>query len=207
MIVIPSRGRPQSLAAFFLTSRPRTPGIVLLDDDDADAYAGITVPESWTVLVGSRAGYAALLNRAFERFPDEPWYANLGDDCRARPEWWDVHLAAMAVRHGVAYGNDCINGETTCGFPFISGDLVRTIGWLAYPPLGHLYSDTIWREIGLALGRLRYCPDVVTEHLHWSTGKQPYDRTAQERPIANDPGLYERFMAQELATVVRRCQA
>lgn len=206
MIVIPSRGRPHSLARFFGYSKPRERGVVLLDEDDGGQYQQhLALPPNWEVLIGPRAGYGALLNRAFALFPNEPWYASLGDDCLCRPAGWDTRLAEIAAQGFIAYGDDLINGKSACCFPFIGGDLVRKVGWLAYPPLGHLYSDSVWREVGRAMGVLRYRPDIITEHLHWSTGKQPYDQTARERKTDGDKETYERFLAHEFQEVMKRC--
>ena len=208
MIIIPSRGRPHSLARFFASSKPTERGVVLLDEDDSGQYQQhLALPPNWEVLIGPRAGYTELVNRAFRRYPDEPWYANLGDDCLCSPPGWDTRLAALAGSDGVAYGNDMINGQRACCFPFLGGDLARRIGWLAYPAFSHLYSDTVWREIGTSLGVLRYCPDIVTEHLHWTTGKQPYDQTARERRTAGDRETYEHLVAGGFAEILARCKS
>lgn len=163
------------------------------------------MPNGWSALIGPRAGYVALLNRAFACFPNEPWYACWGDDVLCRPAGWDTYLAKSADSDRIAFGDDCINGERTCCLPFIGGDLVRKVGWLAYPKLNHLYCDTVWHAIGQALGVLSYHPEIITEHCHWSTGKQPYDLTAQERNIAGDREAYAGFLDHELREAVTRC--
>jgi len=208
MIVLPSRGRVQSLLDFFATSQPQERGVLCLDDDQASQYQQhVAVPSHWTVMVGPRTGYVGWLNRAFAAFPDESWYACWGDDVRGRPDGWDTALARVAGVDGVAYGDDGINGQSACCLPFIGGDLVRRAGWLAYPRLGHLYCDTVWREVGAALGVLRYCPEIVTEHLHWTTGKQPYDQTAAERQTQGDREAFATFMATDLQETLTRCRA
>lgn len=206
MIVIPSRGRPDSLARFFTHSQPTERGVVLLDDDDVQQYQYIVLPKGWSIMTGPRAGYVAWMNRAFERFPNEPWYACFGDDLLCEPLGWDTALARAAGQNFIAYGDDRINGQAASCFPFIGGDLVRRVGWLSYPRLGHLYCDTIWGEIGKGLGLLNYHPEITTEHLHWSVEKQPYDQTAQERPTAGDKETFELFMATEFDDVVTRCR-
>lgn len=206
MIILPSRGRPDSLRQFFAISRPLEPGILLLDEDDAQTYAAIDLPDNWTRQIGQRAGYVTLLNRAFAQFPDEPWYACWGDDVRCSPAGWDTRLAALAGRDRIAYGNDLLNGMQKCCLPVIGGDLVRRVGWLAYPALGHLYCDQIWHELGRALGCLRYDPTVITEHLHWSVGKQKYDQTAFERPTERDHTHFATFMVHHFEETMARCR-
>ncbi len=206
MIILPSRGRPDSLREFFEVSQPRERGVVMLDADDAKNYEGVTLPLNWNVLIGPRIGCAALFNVAFNLYPDEPWYGYGSDDLRCRPVGWDERLASVCGSKEIAYGDDLINGGSLCSFPFIGGDLVRKAGWLSHPNLQHLYCDTVWRDIGKALGVLRYCPEIVTEHLHWSTGKQPYDLTAQERKTQGDREAYEEFMRTDLRVMVQRCK-
>lgn len=207
MIVLPSRGRAASLWQFFEVSQPQEPGVIMLDDDDVHNYVGYMIPGHWQFMIGKRAGYVELLNRAFRQFPNEPWYAYGGDDVRCAPVGWDTFLAQAAGADAVAYGDDKINGERACCLPFIGGELVRRVGWLGYPALSHLYCDTVWRDIGTKLGVLRYFPEIVTEHLHWSTGKQPYDQTAQERKTTGDHAAYTGFVTHQLAETVARCRA
>ncbi len=206
MLVTPSRGRAASLLRTLAESQPQTRGVVCLDQDDAASYQTVLIlPPHWEVLVGPRTGYVGWLNRAFAAFPDEPWYAYWGDDCVGRPVGWDTRLAAFAGTDRIAYGDDLINGPTTCCLPFIGGDLVRAVGWLACPRMGHLYCDTVWREIGTALDVLTYYPEIITEHQHWTTGKQPYDQTAQERQTTGDREAYAVFLAEDLKGVLARC--
>ncbi len=207
MIVLPSRGRPDSLRQFFEVSQPVVRGVVMLDQDDAGQYANLPLPSHWSILIGPRIGYVAMLNQAFLLYPDEPFYAYGGDDIRCGPAGWDTHLAAVATEGKIAFGNDLINGVRRCCLPFICGDLVRKVGWLGYPGLKHLYCDTVWRDIGAALNILHYCPDLITEHLHWSTGKQPYDQTAQERQTQGDAAVYQDFLVRELKETVNRCNS
>lgn len=177
----------------------------MLDSDNASEYEHVPLPENWIRHVGERAGYVELLNRAFAMFPEEPWYACWGDDTLCGPEGWDRTLAEAAGSTFIAYGDDFINGKDKCCLPFIGGALVRKVGWLGYPKLGHLYCDTVWHEIGKALNCLVYCDRVTTEHLHWSTGKQPYDQTAKERKKDGDDATFYDFMHNGFSEVVARC--
>lgn len=207
MIVLPSRNRPESLRRFFQASQPVEPGVVMLDDDNAHLYQDVALPSGWRFSIGPRAGYVALLNRAFTFFPDEPWYACWGDDVLCQPAGWDTFLAQAAGADAIAYGDDLINGERSCALPFIGGELVRRVGWLSCPAVRHLYSDTIWCDLGRRLDALRYFPEIITEHCHWSVGKQPFDQTAQERQTDQDCAAYGRFVLRELEETIARCKA
>jgi hypothetical protein len=179
--------------------------VVLLDDDAGDV--GVTLPTNWAAVIGPRAGYVAKLNLAFAMFPNEPWYACWGDDILCRPDGWDTYLAQAAGSDSIAYGDDGINADRACCLPFIGGDLVRKVGWLACPYLQHLYCDTVWRDIGRALEILQYFPEIATEHQHWSVGKQEYDRTAQERQCSGDQAAYHGFIVRHFEETLTRCRA
>lgn len=204
MLFLPSRGRPGMLKRFFEYSRPREPGIVYLDDDDSDNYVGVVVPDNWKVEVNPRMTVVEIANHFFRSYPDEPWYGAVADDLICSPDGWDTTLGTSAIGFNVAWADDLINGDTLAGVWFVGGDLARAIGWLNYPGFGHLYGDNVWTEIGRALGTVKYHSEIMTEHLHWSTGKSAYDRTAAERKTKGDRETYEAFMTGEFPQLVAR---
>lgn len=51
----------------------------------------------------------------------------------------------------------------------------------------HLYLDDFWLHLGNTLGTIKYCPDVIIEHMHFTTGKSEIDQTYIE---SNTPELY-----------------
>lgn len=59
----------------------------------------------------------------------------------------------------------------------MTSDIVRTLGWMAPPTLEHLYIDNAWKTLGKGMGRLRYLPDVILEHMHPAAGKAEMDGT------------------------------
>jgi hypothetical protein len=92
--------------------------------------------------------------------------------------------ALTELGSGIAYGNDLLQGERLPTAAFMTSDIIRTLGWMCPPTLEHLYIDNAWLELGRAMGRLRYLPDVVLEHLHPDAGKAQQDQTYAE---ANHP--------------------
>lgn len=194
MIILPSRGRPDQLARFFASSQPGPSGILLLDEDDKASHDA-ALPAGWCCVIGPRRGNIEWCNEAFKLFPHEPWYACLGDDMECGPPGWDERLARAAGAWGLAYADDGINGEKHPAVPFLGGELVRAVGWIAPPGMRHgLFYDNLWSDIATALGTRSYHPDLKTLHRHWSTpGGQPFDATARERPIHNDGAVYRAF--------------
>lgn len=94
----------------------------------------------------------------------------MGDDHRPRTPRWDFRLMEAAGR-GIAYGNDLNMGRKLPTAVVMHADIVRALGFMAPPVLGHLYVDNYWLELGRLLGELTYLDDVVIEHMHPTVGK------------------------------------
>ena len=63
----------------------------------------------------------------------------------------------------------------------VSSDVVKALGWFVPPCLGHFYVDNAVAELGKRAGLIRYCPEAVIEHRHYSVTKgQRRDRTYAE---------------------------
>ena len=50
----------------------------------------------------------------------------------------------------------------------VSSDVVKALGWFANPMLDHFYLDNSIAELGKRAGLIRWCPQAVVEHLHYS---------------------------------------
>jgi len=180
MFLLPSRSRPDKLKRFidaWHTTGATAVVVLLLDEDDAPRYEAIEKPDSWLVSIGPRQPIAHRQQWVFEWARDEPYYGLLGDDLLPRTEGWDQKLIEAAGDDGVAFGKDSIYNGSFASHPVVAGELVRRIGWLSLTGLQHLYVDAVWTEIGRQLGTLRYLPDVVVEHLHFSNQKAELDKT------------------------------
>lgn len=188
MWVTPSRSRPHNIERLFGAQNV----ILALDDDDPmlGGYAALEFPRSWIVRVGPRAPLSEIYNRVFREFPDLDWYGVFADDVTPETENWDTKLIEAAGSDGMAYPDDGI-GEAThfC----LGGELVREMGWLAYPGLKRLYIDTIWRDIAESRGVLRYLPDVKVIHRHPSVGLGLMDKIYRKDGKEEDKALYQRF--------------
>jgi hypothetical protein len=188
LVIVPSRGRPAGLArmidALRVTRAKDTTVAVGLDDDDVylpvymDAAGGADV----TYTVGPRKSLAgwtnvlalAALDKGFTHF------ASFGDDHLPRTVGWDQKLMMSVSKTGgpgIAYGDDLAMGKRLATAPVISVEIVRALGWMCLPALGHYCVDNVWSDLGHAAGCLVYNPDVIVEHLHHTTGKASMDAT------------------------------
>lgn len=198
MWLLPSRQRPENLKRFFDAyhkTKADSPGVVWLDEDDADNYRSINVPNNWCVIIHKRLdGTGAITNKFFEMFPEETWYGLLGDDVIPRTEYWDKKLIEAAGDDGVAYGNDLLAGEKIATHPVVGGEMVRELGWLALPGCKRIYIDSALQEFAWRKGKLHYLPDVIIEHMHFSNGKSPMDETYRKTHNSEDKAIYDEWL-------------
>jgi len=185
------------LEAFFRNNKPVMAGRVLLDNDDEAHYEGMDLPHNWSFFIRPRDTMVKILNRAFEAFPDERFYALAGDDMTYTSKW-DTTLSDAASFKYLAWGDDGRWGPKLCPSFFIGGDLVRHIGWLAHPDFGHLYTDTVWWMIAKAAGLARYRPDVRYTH------PKILDQTFRERAISGDKESFDKLRGDGISQLIEK---
>ena len=124
----------------------------------------------------------------------------LGDDHLPRSLGFDSKIqSAMNSMggSGVVYGNDLLQGANLPTAVAISSDIVKTLGYYVPPGMTHLYLDNYWKFLGEQLGRLRYLPDVIIEHLHPAGGKAEWDERYVEvnsgEMYSEDSRLFEEW--------------
>jgi len=146
-------------------------------------------PNLWKFYDSDAKTCVEALNEFFQLVPEEPFYGFIADDIVLRTKGGLDHLQALATPFFVAYPNDTIQRERLCTHFCIGGDLVRLMGWLAYPKLEHGHLDVVWHALAGNSGLLRYAPQVIFQHKHYLTGLAPHDETyaASYSPGARQP--------------------
>ena len=201
MWLIPSRGRPKQLARLASVSSQKA--VVVLDQDDADNYAAVPMPESWQTVILPRCDTGTRLNRIFAMFPNEEYYGLAADDIDP-PMGWDTILAERASARDIIWPEDGIANQ--CTHPVLGGDLVRAVGYIAPPCLRHFYIDTFWGDIAKHLPITGLLMDININHCHFSTGKSPMDDTYRNRPSsAVDKASYNAFKEAQLDQIISKC--
>lgn len=213
VVIVPSRGRPHSVAglvaAFADTVRGDTRLRIAVDFDDPDlgryrdAVALAADPRvTVTRVVG---GYmSSALNEAATAAvgdPDVDAVGFMGDDHRPRTVGWDTtYLSEIEGMGGVGivYGDDGLQREALPTQCAMSANIVRALGWMCPPVLRHLWIDNFWLDLGRAAGCLRYLPDVVVEHMHPYNGKAEMDdgyvRVNSNEMIDADRSSYAQYV-------------
>lgn len=206
LMIVPSRGRPQSvalLAQAWADTDATAKLLLCVDNDDhtMSQYVDACEQHGIEILVGPRRRMGPTLNEVAVRYCDS-WTAIgfMGDDHRPRTTGWDVRMLAELDRlgHGIVYGDDLIHGANLPTAVVMSASIVQTLGYMCPPGLIHLMLDNFWRDLGNGAGCLSYLPDVVIEHMHpiaakgeWDAG---YDEVNADSMYDADGATYQRYV-------------
>lgn len=178
LVMVPTRGRRANcerlLASFRETASESTDITFITDPDDQDTYAGMDWGDALVAMLEPRAYLAGKLNKTAEAVAGSygalAWF---GDDCVFRTPGWDqIMLAALEDLGGSGwvYPDDKRRNDVAEHW-MVSSDIVTELGWFANPVLGHFYVDNSVTDLGKRAGLIRYCPQAVVEHLHYTVAK------------------------------------
>jgi hypothetical protein len=190
LTIVPTRSRPEQSVEFY-NQFVATTGVsdlcFGLDDDDVeypriDGVIYEVNPRMW--MNGTLNFIAAKYGKYYD------YVAFMGDDHRPRTQGWDIKLAESIadIRNGIAYGNDLWQGENLPTAVLLDSRIITTLGYMTPPKQRHLYLDDFWRDLGRELGTLRYNPEIIIEHMHFTAGKSQSDDLYQE---VNSGAMFE----------------
>ena len=203
-LILPTRGRPALVARLFasitkMTSRLDQIEVVLyIDQDDLTSHTLGSENFSVTKIIGPRLGMGSCNSACLAKARGEVLVL-VNDDIVIRAQNWDDHVRATHAEFKdqiyLAYPNDLFKKSKFCTFPIISR---RTCELLIdpYPEIYqrgfidvHLF-DIFKRLQHAGYDRIRYYSEIIFEHLHYRTGKAPYDTTydhARKKRFTDDP--------------------
>lgn len=215
MFSLPTRARPDKLSRFldaYTCTGATAPVRVRLDQDDPDldSYHEIVLPKNWLKVVRPRltGGANAAHAEMFAEFPNLDWYGLLADDVVPRTNGWDKALIEAAGKDKLAFADDGFQGGNLATHPLIGGDLIRAIGWLCCPSVGHNYADTCLHLIAKLAGREVYLPHVKVEHMHPLAGKAKEDATYRyAQDFVADTAKFYKWRGMSLRPIVERLKA
>lgn len=218
-IFMPTRNRPHNLEAVYeawdsLCNKDNPAQLIVgVDEDQVDMY-----PQREGVIydINPNMKLNPKLNTMANKYAHEyRWIGFQGDDHVPRTPDWDQRLVSELVKigePGVVYPNDLYQQEKIPTSVVMSSKIVQVLGYFSAPDLVHMCIDLYWKELGYALGRLKYVPNVVVEHMHWSNGKSPVDDLYKETNFGPDliNGDYKTFWAylrDEFPSEIRKVKA
>lgn len=206
MWYLPTRGRSSSIKRFFDAwhdTGATTGGLVIVnrtpEDEDLKGYLDLHFPPVWKLaLYDGEHSIWPKLNHFCMRNQNDDWFGHIQDDCVPKTKEWDRILIEEAGKDGVAYGDDNIlRGKWATNW-VIGGDLQREmiseIGGVMLPGIKHLFADNFHSEYARRRGALRYRPDVIMTHLHFSNKTAPRDLTYAKTNPLGDRKVYEEWL-------------
>lgn len=225
LYIVPSRRRPgnvRELLDAWEQTRTYAELWVCVDSDDPElaGYKEIEFPQWARLRVAPRMRLGPCLNKyAVEHVVGlQPHWTGrevvgfMGDDHRPRTKRWDEIFGDIAVQTGpsIMYGNDLLQGPNLPTAVAMTSDIVEALGYFCPPPLVHMALDNAWKAWGEAIGRLRYVPEVIIEHMHPVAKKSQQDPTYEDvwpymGPDLERWGVYQ--LSGELEADVDRLKA
>lgn len=201
-IFVPTRGRPENASlvqdAFNDTCTARTEVIFITSSDDPRIKDYEFIKRQGfvkkTLMASPQVrGMADPLNLGFNA-----WFQNprtfpsfavgfMGDDHMPRTRGWDtVYLETLTALSGrckdrlkpgvgMVFGNDLLQGADLPTQIAMTTNIPGTLGRMVPKELAHLYTDAYWLELGTKLGKIKYLPEVIIEHMHPGAGKARVD--------------------------------
>jgi hypothetical protein len=213
LVIIPTRTRPgqcaRLLESFRDTVKLADTDLMFVTDDDDDSYEEMDWGDALHGVLSPRAFFTEKLNRTAMSHADlYDAIMYVGDDHVFVTPGWDAILLDALDRMGGtgwAYPDDRRRSD----IPEIwlaSTDLIRELGWFAPPWLGHFYCDNVIADLGVRSGLIRYVPEAVIEHRHYSvcaeTKKDSLYSETEERFGKSDMEAFNHWRAEGITIQV-----
>jgi hypothetical protein len=186
LVIVPIRKRPQLLEHFIDTfeATAQNSDLIFVRDGDDDSYDGFDFRGHGVVEIDPRATVVQKLNETAKNMIDNyDHFIGFGDDCEFVTKGWDVKLVSALNDMGGSGWVYANNGRRT-DIPeawLVSADVVKFLGWYAYPHLCHYYVDNVISDLGKRSDLIRFVPDVSIPHHHYSVpGGVPKDELYSE---------------------------
>lgn len=216
LTLVPTRNRVENalglLDTFYKTTSLSDSGLLFIvgtEDPRIHTYLK-KIPQEHLTIFPER-GLVKALNYVAPSYTDDyEAIGFMGDDHRPRTHGWDSYYidSLRSMGYGYVYGNDLLMGERIPTQVAMSSSIIKALGFFGPPGFTHLNVDLTWKDMGDALGRIQYLPDVVIEHMHPAVDKAANDKGYQ---WANSPEMvrvdgleYDRWKKYDFRNEVMR---
>ena len=180
LVIVPTRGRRancERLLASFTATATCSDLLFVTDPDDRDTYAGTDWPGAAVAELAPREYLVGKLNKvALAMAGTYKVIMWAGDDClfhlpaeEGGPAWDRALLDLLAEMGGSGWVYP--DGRRRNDVPehwACSSDVIVELGWFANPVLSHFYIDNSVAELAKRAGLIRYCPQAVVSHEHYT---------------------------------------
>jgi hypothetical protein len=177
LVIVPTRGRRGQCERFlkaFTETSTCADLLFVTDPDDQDTWTGMDWGEAAVAELAPREYLTGKLNKTALAMADMykvlMWLAD--DTVPVTPAWDRLMLATLddLGGSGWVYPDDKRRNDVPEHW-MVSSDVVKALGWFANPALGHFYLDNTIAELGKRSGLIRWCPEAIVEHRHYSVAK------------------------------------
>jgi len=175
LVMIPTRGRraltERCLKSFTETKALDTTELLFITDPDDDSYDGMDWGVAAHVVLDPREYVAGKLNKTAAVMADGyDVLMHTGDDnVFVTPGWDRIMLGTLEQMGGSGWVYP--DNKRRADVPemwLCSSDVVQALGWFLCPALQMYYVDNVIAEMAKRAGLIRFCPEAVIEHRHYS---------------------------------------
>jgi hypothetical protein len=154
------------------------------DDPRLDDYRALFRIFGVNHIIGENRTLAKVYNYITGKvYPDCDYYQEINDDHLYRTSGWDKafidKIETEGKGWGIAFGDDRLGVDfNICRHPsglIISGNIVRTLGYMVWPELDFRGVDSYYRDIGEGIGAFYRMMNITIEHRHWINGLRDKD--------------------------------
>lgn len=224
LLSCPSRQRPdrlkEMLSSYAKTRSDGTDLVIYIDRDEPLIcdYEALIIPEGARLEIHERTYLAHIHNNIINNNSGYDFYMPVNDDIIFRTQGWDKILVSTIKEKGagwgIAYGND-LAGNYKYELPtfgMVSANIIRILGYVYPPEVYALFGDTFLLDLGRAIGRIFYNPDVIIEHIRQLDYMNDYrasldfdkrDRKAYAGYF--DSGNFDRDVDKIFEGIIREC--
>ena len=212
VVMVPTRGRRaqcERLLKSFTETATCADLVFVLDGDDQETYAGMDWGPATVAVLDPRDYLTGKLNKTAEAMADlYPVLMWTGDDnVFVTPGWDKIMLDALDDLGGSGwiYPDDKRRSDVPEHW-MCSSDLVKALGWFAPPYVQHYYMDNIIAELGKRAGLIRWCPQAVVRHEHYSvaaeTAHDDLYQSTEEKFGASDLAAFQEWRGSQAGNEV-----
>lgn len=207
---VPTRGRPDNARRvqeqFYKTTKlnSRIVFINSLNDSKLKQYTGL---DNQIIVEPDKLGFVSPLNLGYRQDRRKVFSYSvgfMGDDHMPRTEGWDELFVNKLVNLGTGfvYGRDGLQDAAIPTHIVMTANIPLTLGFMTLPRLQHLYADNFWLDLGNAINRIEFIPEVYIEHMHPAVGKSFSDAgyvfSGDFNLDLSDRTIYQDYLTRDL---------
>jgi hypothetical protein len=219
--VVPTLGRAGTILPRLLQSvidtGCTTKGVVVVTRSDWDAnvqaYAALTLPARWQVMIVPDGCTRTSTMEAFKQFftDDIEWMGWLADDSVCETQGWDTRLIDQLTGWNIVSTNDGLNAPKKAnGAVAWSAPVLRTYGG-PYPfgyDFKHHFMDDMIEALGKHTGCWQVDMDIMVRHLHAIRGGLNDSTTSKAKTfLQGDIAEFDKWQQEAMIPAAERILA